>query len=303
MTALPGGNRAEIAAWVGSPAMTALLADFGHKTSEEVPLAERLADLEEFSAGCWDFRKGRERSEAVGVTFAPERDALIRAAAAALGLAGRQTPARREYDHVLVHGGGVRTMVARADLAATILRGGVTASGVTGLGSVRPLAGQEEIARRFGLRACLTEGDAVEEAMRRAFALAEPAERRSGVTRAGQPWWVRSYPSARPPVHVLAAPSTRPGERANTADTLTGWAELVAPATRGSRLLLITTDIFVPFQHCDAVRLLALPYGCAVDTVGFDTGANAFVPPPETFEILQEIRSAICSMNALLRAL
>jgi hypothetical protein len=306
-TGAPGGDRAEIAdgiaGWAGSPAMTALLAEFGHQPPRDGPLAGLLADLEEFSAGAWDFRKGLERSQAVGVRFEPGRDALIRSAAAALGLAHRQVPPRRRYDHVLVLGGNVRTMVARADLAATILRDGVETSSVAGLGSMRPLAGQEETARQLGLRECRTEGDAVDEGLRRAFALAEPAERRSGVTNAGQPWWVRSYLGARPPVHVLAAPSTRAGERANTADTLTGWAELVSPAHEGSRLLLVTTDIFVPFQHCDAVRLLGLRYGCSVDTVGFDTLSNPGLPPTETFQILQEIRSSIRSMRALHRAL
>jgi hypothetical protein len=59
-------------------------------------------------------------------------------------------------------------------------------------------------------------------------------------------------------------------------------------------VLVVTTDLFVPFQHCDAVRLLGLPYGCAVETVGFDTSTTV-----RTFELLQEVRSAIRSMRAL----
>ena len=106
-----------------------------------------------------------------------------------------------------------------------------------------------------------------------------------------------------PTVHVLAAPSTRPGQRANTADTLTGWANLVRLPAAGTRILMVTTDIFVPFQHCDAVRLLGLRYGCEVETVGFDSTANRWVPPPSTAAVLQEVRSAIRSVQALHQAI
>jgi hypothetical protein len=282
-----------IAAWLGSPALAALLEAFGHRPPAGGPLAERLAEVERFSER-WDYRNGGERHQAVGEVFAPELDALIRSTTAALGLADCAVPPRTTYDHVLVLGGGVRTMVARANLAATVLRSGVRASTVAGLGSTRPLEGQAASAAELGLRPCPTEGDAVDEAIRREFGLGEP-----GGHRAGPGWWVRSYPDARPQVHVLAAPSTRPGQRANTADTFIGWAELLPGAPRDARLLMVTTDMFVPFQHCDAVRVLGLGYGAIVDTVGFATATSPWVAAARTFEVLQEVRSAIRSMQSL----
>lgn len=295
---------AGIDAWARSEAMTALLAEFGERPPDGEPGAV-LAALDRFSEQRWDYRKGLERHQAVAEAFPAATDEVIHAAAAALGLAGRRLPPGREYDHVLVLGGGVRTMLARSEHAATVLNDGVRAGTIAGLGSTRPLSGQEEIARQAGLRPCPTEGDAVDEALRRAFRLGEPGDRRSGALGPdpGQAWWLRSYPDASPPVHVLAAPSTRPGQRANTADTYTGWAQLVQPDPAGARLLLVTTDLFVPFQHADAVRLLGVPYGCSIDTVGFPTADNAWVPAARTFEILQEVRSAIRSVRALYEAL
>jgi hypothetical protein len=82
--------------------------------------------------------------------------------------------------------------------------------------------GPDEVTRELGLRPCPTEGDAVEEALRRRLGLAEPTG-----CRGGDGWWVREHADARPPVYVLAAPPTRPGMRANTADTFVGWAELL----------------------------------------------------------------------------
>jgi hypothetical protein len=293
---LPAGVTG-IAAWVDSAAMTALLAGFGQRPLPTGPLAGRLAALEAISARIWDYRHGLERHETAGETFDEERTALIRAAAGALGLAARP-PAHREYDHVLVLGGWVHTMMARAELAAAVLRDGVTAATVAGLGSVRELERQVD-----GLPVCPTEGDAVDLGLRHAFGLDRPTGIRSGVSDTGRPWWLRSYEDADPAVHVLAAPATRPGMRANTADSLVGWAEIVRPAPKGCRLLVVTTDIFVPFQHCDTIRLLGLPYDCTIDTIGVDTAANRWVPPHEPFAVLQEVRSAIRSMQALHLAL
>ncbi|GGO14693.1 hypothetical protein [Micromonospora parathelypteridis] len=293
-----------ITSWVDSPAMTALLAEFGAEQRLAGSLAERLRALEEFSATRWDYRKGQvERYEAVGETFTAPTDVRIRSAARSLGLAARVVPRNRRFDHVLVLGGGVRTMMARAHLAATILRQGVQATSVDGLGSLRPIPEQNVFAAQFGLGDVATEGDAVDETLRHVFSAAPATEQRSGTTETGHAWWVRSHGDVEPPVHVLAAPSSRPGKRANTADTLIGWAELLRPAPVGVRLLLVTTDIFVPFQHCEAVRLLGLRFGCDVETVGFDSSVNPWVPPAPTFAILQEVRSTIRSMQALYEAL
>ena len=70
---------------------------------------------------------------------------------------------------------------------------------------------------------------------------------------------------------------------------------------------MVTAPIYVPFQHCDALRVLAVPYGCGVDTVGVDPGLPALRALPEPTltpgRYLQEIRSAIRSMRHLHAAL
>lgn len=299
-----GTDRARIAdqidAWIGSPAMTALRKAFGDAPARDGKLADRLVELEQFSAEHWNFRNGNERHEARRQSFAFE--ALIWSAAAALGLTGRQAVLDRSYDHMLVLGGGVGHMMARSTLAAEVIASGVSAGSIAGLGSLRPLD-KPDVGHKWGLRDCPTEGDAVDESLRLLFRLDEPTQRRSGVTDLGAEWWVRSYHDVSPPVHILAAPRTPPAPRANTGDTLTGWAELVQRSPSGS-VLLVTTDVFVPFQHCDAVRLLGLRHGCVVQTVGCDSLTNRYiVTPSEPTTALQEIRSAIRSMQALHSAL
>ncbi|MFC4044673.1 hypothetical protein ACFO1B_40225 [Dactylosporangium siamense] len=277
--------------------MTALLDAFGFPPLPGAPLTESLALADSYSDR-WDYRQGRERIATTGETFPADLDALIRTTTTALGLADRRKPQDTSYDHLLVLGGGVRTMMARSTFAADIVRSGVHTSTVAGLGSLRVLDHQGGAARKLGLRSCPTEGDAVHETLRATFRPAGPVEPRSGPD-----WWVRSYLDATPQMHVLAVPSTRPGIRANTADGYTGWADLVTQPAAGARLLLVTTDLFVPFQHLDAVRTLGLRFGCTIDTIGFATAANPYVAPSRTFELLQELRAAIRALRRLHDAL
>lgn len=98
------------------------------------------------------------------------------------------------------------------------------------------------------------------------------------------------------PVSVIAAASSTNG-RANTVDTYREWES--TEVADGDRLLLVTTTYFVPFQHCDAIRVFGLGrHRCGIDTIGV---------APEyaltTTDHLMEIRSAVRSMRALHTAL
>lgn len=147
----------------------------------------------------------------------------------------------------------------------------------------------------------LTEGDGMLMAVQEAFPPLDTVAVRSGTTEAGHDWWVKTYPTTSGQVNVIAAPPTRPGMRANTADTMLGWAELVTRPTPEERVLVVTTDLYVPFQHADAIKTLGLTYRCGIETVGFSTRTFHAWPkgPSRTGELLQELRSAIRSLRAL----
>ena len=75
----------------------------------------------------------------------------------------------------------------------------------------------------------------------------------------------------------------------------------MAAPTPAERVLLVTNDPYVRLQHCDAIRLLGLTYGCGVETVRLDAAASAeWVRPLSTTELLQEVRSSILAMARLL---
>ncbi|WP_434739893.1 hypothetical protein [Micromonospora sp. SH-82] len=301
--------RAEVTGWATSTAMRDLVECFGQRWPSgdgDVDVDLVLTGLEEISARHWDFRGGRERAGAVPGEFSEGVTARVRAAADALGLRGRNLPDESAYDHVLIHGGLLRSCLARAGHAAELLDGTVEAGEVCGLGSLRPTTEPERaMAAEAGLGQPADEFDAMDAALRAALpgVLVDTDTPTTGADRAYASHRIREYrTSGGPRVRVLAAPSSDPGRRANTADTCTFWADAVGRPAPGQRVLLVTTEHFVPFQHADAIRVLGIPYGCAVETVGVDPTAAVHGRPGQpltTAQYLQEIRSAIRSLRLL----
>ncbi|QLQ34964.1 hypothetical protein [Micromonospora robiginosa] len=296
----PAVLRAEISGWATSTALRELVDCF----EEKWPTGDVLVGLAEISARHWDFRRGGERATARPREFPADVADRVRAAAGALGLRHRATPSRDRYDHVLIHGGLVRSCLLRAGYAATLLDRHVTGGTVCGLGSIRPTTAPERaVAAGHGAGDCPTEFAAMDVAVQAAF----PGLRRLGDLDTAALIHDYQAPGGRR-LTVLAAPSSDPARRANTADTCAFWADsrVGAGALAGQSVLLVTTEHFVPFQQADAIRTLGIPYGCAVETVGLDP---ATVPDARlrhsltTAEYLQEIRSAIRSMGALRAAL
>jgi hypothetical protein len=301
----PGGTaarnvRSDIDRWVRSEAMGALVRCFGGAPPTGTA-DEAIAHLVEFSS-VWDYRRGgRERGDILAIDYAEEIDELVCQAAKALGLSGRHHPSNDTYQHVLVLGGGPRTALARPHYAAELLRGAVESEHVSALSSLRRMSEAEiTFALSQGMTDVSVEAEVMAAGMMRAFGIDSAPVRRVGRTSVGTCWWTLEFTATGRTVTVIAAPSSDPGRRANTADTLTGWADLVSTPRRGDHLLVVTTDLFVPFQHADAIRLLGLRFGCGVDTVGLDAlKYGTWLRANTHTAILQEVRSAVLAMNRL----
>ncbi|THV41705.1 hypothetical protein [Glycomyces buryatensis] len=297
---------ADITAWIGSDALRHLVNAFGGDPLGRDP-DSYLDYLDAFSAEHWDFRAGRERFETRAKELSAPCEAEVRAAARALGLGGIASPNWERYTHVLVLGGLAGSCLLRADFAARLLKSGVTADRVTGVGGFRPLTEAEvESAARTGLDCGRFEVDAMAAGLKRAFGIAAEPEVEIGGDPHREPeraWQVAAYASEGRTVHVIAAPSSQPERRrADTVDTCRFWADRVAGLVPGDRILVVTSAPFVPFQHCEAIAHMGLPHGCGIDTVGVD---HASAPEPHLRQeytasaYLQEVRSAIRSMRRL----
>ncbi|GAB3076795.1 hypothetical protein [Micromonospora schwarzwaldensis] len=304
----PQAAAEEILAWVSSPPMRALVEEYDG-VLPSAGVGELLEWLDAFSDRHWNFRKrgNVERDQVTAPTFEPARAALVLAAATALRLVEPAEPPRAAYDHLLVLGGLGRACLQRTEYAARLVREGVVSVGeVAALGSFRPLTEPETTLP--GLADGRFEMDAMDVGARHAFGLAEPARCESSegaVTH--RSWQVRTYrPVGGPPVQVLAAPSSEPElRRANTPDTYDFWARR-SSLRPTDRILVVTSPIYVPFQHSDAIRMLAARHGCGIDTIGFDPARSSVPLAPGATNpdrYLQEIRSGILSMQRLHRAL
>lgn len=302
-----GNVLARVWGWASSAPLHDLVQRFGGRIPDGDGDAV-LEYLEQFSAMHWDFRAGGERADARRQVFTPETAAAIDAAAHALGLTSTVAPRRVEYSHVLVLGGLLRACLQRTEYAAQLLANHVRASQVSAVGGYRRLTSAErEVAAEFGVDECRFEVDVMAEGLRRAFS-AEPA---ASDARGGDPevdpnraWQVRHFTSPDfIALRAVAAPSSEPERRrANTSDTCRFWAGEVAKLQPGDAVLVVTSTAYVPFQHCDVVADVGLPYGCAVDTVGVDTAAPTSIQAGRRHAggaLLQEIRSAVRSMRRL----
>lgn len=296
---------ADLERWTAEEALAELLDAYGEQLPNE-PLAARLSWLECFSARHWDFRSGRERDFIEHVDLSPRMSDAAGAAAVRFGMTGAVRPSRGSYSHILVLGGLARACVLRPACAADLVRSGLATGTVAGLAGFRPLSDRETaLLEAAGLPAAEDEVGVMEHGLVSAFGLdgATCTTKASGGREAGDRLHRRWAPGGGPLVDLVAAPSPEPAKRrANTADTYAFWADEVAELLPGDALLLVTSSIYVPFQGCDAVRVLGLPRGVAVEAVGVDVQDERLGPLRQRFRAphyLQELRSTVRSVRAL----
>lgn len=300
--------------WARSTALADLVSRSGGEVPADLALTELLEWLEEFSAA-WDFRGGKERNLFEARSLDPAIEKAIKDDAAALGLIRGGVRPQGRYDHVLILGGLARACLARPLAAARALaEEGVEAGAVTALGGFRELRGDEvgmveQVApEQAGSQAVDDEFDAMDAGVRLAFGLDSPSDERGVHAKSAfGSWRVHEYTAgAGLPVFVVAAPSSEPEvRRTNTPDSYQWFATELAHLRPGQRLLLVTSDIYVPFQHADAVRVLGLPYGVQIETMGIQPG-DLDPRLEQSFSAdayLQEVRSTILAFGRLLDAI
>jgi len=313
---LPDADNAAgaIEEWARSTALADLVRLSGGEVPVDLALVELLGWLQEFSAA-WDFRGGKERNLFEARALDPATDKAIKDDAAALGLIGGGVRPQGRYEHVLILGGLARACLARPLAAAQVLNGGgIEAGAVTALGGFRELRGDEvgmveQVApEQAGTQAVDDEFDAMDVGVRLAFGLGAPDDERGmRAESAYGSWRVHEYTTgAGLPVFVVAAPSSEPeARRTNTGDSYEWFATDLAGLRSGQRLLLVTSDIYVPYQHADALRILGLPFGVEVETMGIQPG-DLDPRLEQSFSAdayLQEVRSTIMAFGRLLAAI
>lgn len=309
--------REKIRAWIASQWFVELLNLFGCKIELHGKMEDVLHQLEDFSRR-WDYRRiARERGM-------PADDALVKGVGAArwlsaetglsrqdeervlhiadrLGLIRAQNPTRQTYDYILVLGGARLSCKMRTLRAAQVLLSGVSARAVILLGSTRAVSESERdatdtyapnAANEFDL--FIAGGSQVLEFDENRF----QEERHEDPTNNNLSWISRTYQItwAGHPLLVLAlaAPSSDPDRRrANSADTLQFFLQReMIPVN--SQLLLITSQIYVPYVQLESLREIGIPRRIGIETIGFPGDRMPEIQGlSNPNHYLQEIRSTI----------
>jgi hypothetical protein len=289
--------------------------------------------IERFVVDHFDFRAVdgsgyRERNQAASADFGAATEALVLKYCRELGLVDLSRPRSNRYDNTLILGGGYKSPQLRAQYAAELASAGIELGQVYLLGSPRLLIGQppEAPAVAYYAPSARDEFDLMEAAAVREFdgLTAAPLEFLCDCCSdsAVCPRWRAAHPdfadhADMPPqftherrvrLHdaygdvrgsVLSASTGRPPYRPDTSDTFKLWAQVAEPSP-GEDILIVTTQVFVPFQRFDAYRRLYLEYGADIDVVGF--GAERGDRPQTTGYLLQETLSGIRSARRMMVA-
>ena len=304
--------------WFRSPALASLVTGFGSEVPTRLSTVDLGAWLLDFSER-WDFRRlqqgtlakdtgERSRWLITGSALTESQRGLSMEAARKLGLIGLEVPSKHAYDFVWVLGGARLSCLLRPRFAAHLVTEQALQCGTIALlASGRPVSSTERSATDTYAPGAATEFDLMNRGAEIAFALSSTftEERHDDTKNENASWSIRRYdaPGTLPPIMSLRAPSSEPEtRRANSADTYEFFFANV-PVPPGASLLLITSQIYVPYQQLEAIRTVALKHNVVIETVGFPpewSGDLQGMNEPGNY--LQEIRSTIQSANRFFRA-
>jgi hypothetical protein len=294
----------------------------------QADILRRTLAVERMAAADFNFRAGagqqyRERLQASAGDFTPEFRTQALELTTQLGLVRGQEPRVGRYDKTLVLGGGYRSPMLRAGYAAQLRSKGFHLGEVSFLGSPRFLIEDppERPVTDAYAPGATDEFDLMVAAAQAEFGLTTARITfLCGCTSADAPcpnWPLREAEGAAqtPAAYtherraelvddtghaaawVLSARTGRPPFRPDTSDTFSLWARCADPQL-GQRVLVVTSQVFVPFQSFDGIRRLYLPHGVDLDVAGY--GENWKDGPGTAEYLLQETLSAVRSGRRLL---
>lgn len=298
----------KLSEWFCSKEIRDLVEVFQGKFPLDLTETETLAWLVQFS-DIWDYRQKQKNSfdsttgerarwliKDEGLSL--EQTCCIDKVIGKLGLLGVEQPSLDKYDYILALGGARMSCLYRTKYAWDLAQKyGDALSGLVLLGAMRPIADTEREATNTYATSAYTEFDLMEAAIhhcdKNLKCVEKLLEENENVNLS---WKINYYQNSvnKFPIISMAAASTEVNRRANSADSYQFFWEKIAKK-KNSSVLLVTSQIYVPYQHIEAVRTLGLKHDINIDTVGFPTewNVNNIGGMMQYENYLQEIRSAL----------
>jgi hypothetical protein len=300
--------------WLNKRSLSDLVKSFGGVVPDDLDLNDLVRFFDDFS-NRWDYRSIQKQAFdskiREGTRWLINNDQLSEfqkecalKAACDLGLMNNNEPAASAYDYIWILGGAKLSCLLRARLAQHIVSDKhLKPKSVVFLASMRPITDTEFEAINTYAPNAKTEFDLCVSSAKQHFCVSDmySEERYDNDVNTNCSWIIRTYNTSHFEVIVLAAPSSDPNKRrANSVDTYNFFFKNFL-ASEETSVLLITSQIYVPYQHLEALRTIALPYKIDLDTVGFPSewgGSLQGMNEPSNY--LQEIRSTIQSIKRFL---
>ena len=305
----------EIKRWLLAPELVAIVEAFGGKYPDIKNTKQLASWLLKFSEK-WDYRQKQKPATDVktGETFRwivkndsiteVQREAVYKGINM-LGLRNVLVPYYDSYDYVVVLGGARMACLYRPKYARQLVAGMKRVPrAVVMLSGMRPVVDTEREVTDMYAPAALTEFDLINAGAERAFDLErEYEEKKYCNPNVNKSWAIRTYINSQYEFKIqsVSGPSSNPKiRRANSADTFAFFAERQQIKSK-SRVLLVTSQIYVPYQQMETIRTWAIPNDIYVETVGFPIEWNIQQKGMmKEVNYLQEIRSTIQAVNRYL---
>jgi hypothetical protein len=288
-----------IGRWVSVDELWDLVEVFDATSVDRSDVASAVAFIDDVAARHWDFRQGGER-QSLRRDLSSHVVALVNLVAARFGLLRRSNEPKGSYDDMLVLGGTVRACYSRMALGKSLLQSSVTCRAMTALGGFRPLQPDElEFARDLLGGDVRTEAEGLVAMARVLYGVDDAPIRQLGDQ--------AEAIVVDAPIRVSVLGVRGSGGRARTEDTYRFWAQRSPwTSTAPRRVIIVTSQIYVPYQHLEAIRVLAKPRGWYLETVGSEPGEFLPLKPAPALQpahYLQEIRSTLHAMRRLMMEL
>lgn len=290
-----------ISRWIHSEPFIRLIRLFSGSIPSTGTLKEEIEYYNNF-ANVWDYRKhranGGERWLVTDDRFLTDNESEIMDCMYLLGLIG-VTESKQQPDYILPLGGARMANLDRCLAANEVYQlYRKKAIPVVALTGMRPINDIEKESLEKYAPEAQTEYEAICGGIEKAFnipigAYTECIHPNDNINLV---WAERIYDYDKMIINILSAPSSDPKRRANSMDTFEFFLMRYKPKT-GSKILLITSPIYVPFQLMKFTDL-ALERGFYVDCIGnksYDHSPKVL----NTASYLQELKATINAINVL----
>jgi hypothetical protein len=294
--------------WVKSKELSLLIKAFNSSIPNDLDLKNTVDWLLTFS-NIWDYRNAqtavqdkvtgeKARWLITDEDLNNEQRKCVFSVISKLGLVDNTMPSKKYYDYVIVLGGAKMSCLLRPQYASKLINEKIiTTSHVILLGTERPISESEREATDSYAKNAKTEFDLVDAGAKSSFNLKTinkiNNENESNINLGYRIYGYKDV-DKNLPVIAISAPSKEPNtRRANTADTYDFFLSQYNIPPKSS-FLVITSQIYVPYQELEALRTVSIPYDINIETIGFINDDN--LKDFNAAKYLQEIRSTIQSI-------